>query len=178
MRTVRIILGYLLSFTVFALAIPAAIIALGGGVDVLFRLPRWHGGPANVIIAIVLGAWGLTWMIWSWWYLFTRGRGHPTEAFGVEVTPVTQQLVTGGPYAHTRNPMVFGYVFVMLAIAALNGSAGMLVAIVLLSVIGWVNIVFFEEPRLARRFGAAYLDYKRRVRRFLPSRWRAYRRAE
>jgi protein-S-isoprenylcysteine O-methyltransferase Ste14 len=54
----------------------------------------------------------------------------------------------------------------------------MLVAIVLLSVIGWVNIVFFEEPRLARRFGAAYLDYKRRVRRFLPSRWRAYRRAE
>jgi len=168
MRTVRIILGYLLSFTVFALAIPAAIIALGGGVDAVLRLPRWHGGSVKIVVASALGAWGLTWMVWSWWYLLRRGQGHPTEAFGVEVTPVTQQLVTGGPYAYTRNPMVFGYVFVMLAIAALNGSAGMLAAIVLLSVIGWVNIVFFEERRLERRFGEPYLDYKRRVSRFLP----------
>jgi protein-S-isoprenylcysteine O-methyltransferase Ste14 len=168
MRIVRIALGYLLSFTVFALAIPAAIIAIGGGVDALFRLPRWHGGTTNVVIAVALGAWGLTWMIWSWWYLLSRGRGHPAEAFGIEVTLVTRQLVTGGPYAHTRNPMVFGYVFVMLAIAALNGSAGMLVAIVLQSVIEWINIVFFEERRLARRFGEAYFDYTRRIPRFLP----------
>jgi protein-S-isoprenylcysteine O-methyltransferase Ste14 len=30
-------------------------------------------------------------------------------------------------------------------------------------------LVFYEEPGLRRRFGAAYDDYRRRVRRWLPT---------
>ena len=168
MRVIRIILGYLMSFTVFALAIPAAVIALGRAIDAVAHWPRWTGGLNSLIVAAALGAWGAAWMVWAWWFLLTRGRGHPTEAFGVEVSPVTQQLVTERPYARTRNPMIFGYFFVMLAIAALYGSPGMLAAIAFLALIGWVNIVLFEEPALARRFGEAYREYRRRVPRFLP----------
>jgi len=169
MRVARIILGYVVSFTVFALAIPAAVIALGGGVDDVLGWRRSAMWPVNVVAAALLGAPGLTWMAWSWWFLLTRGRGHPTEAFGVEVSPVTRRVVSDGPYARTRNPMVFGYFMVLLAIAAFYGSAGMVVAVAAPSLIGWVNIVFFEEPRLERRFGDAYREYKRRVPRFVPS---------
>jgi protein-S-isoprenylcysteine O-methyltransferase Ste14 len=168
MRIIRVILGYVISATVFALAIPAAVIAFGGSVEQALNLPRWHAGTVNAFAAVLLGAWGIAWMVWSWWYLLTRGRGHPAEGFGVEVSPVTQELVSAGPYVYTRNPMVFGYFWVMVAIAALHGSGGMLTVVVILAVIGWVNIVFFEEPRLERRFGEAYREYKRRVARFLP----------
>jgi len=170
MRIIRIVLGYVLSATLFALVIPAAVIEFGRGVDGALNLPRWYSGPVNPAVASLLGAWGIAWMGWSWWYLLTRGRGHPAEGFGVEVSPVTQELVTTGPYAYARNPMVFGYFCVMLAIAALHGSAGMLTVVVILAVIGWVNIAFFEEPRLERRFADAYREYKSRVPRFLPLR--------
>jgi protein-S-isoprenylcysteine O-methyltransferase Ste14 len=168
MRIIRIVVGYAISLTVFAFAIPAAIIVFGRGLDRALNLPRWYFGAVNPAVAIVLGGWGIAWMVWSWWHLLTRGRGHPTEAFGVEITPVTRELVTGGPYARTRNPMVFGYFFVMLGIAALHGSAGMLMVIAGLAVIGWVNTAFFEEPHLDRRFGDAYREYRSRVPRFLP----------
>jgi len=168
MRVIRIIVGYAMSLTVFVFAIPAAVIVFGQAAHHALHLPSRHFGAANLAAAILLGAWGITWMVWSWWYLLTRGRGHPTEAFGVEITPVTRELVTGGPYARTRNPMVFGYFFVMLGIAALHGSAGMLMVIASLAVMGWVNIVFFEEPHLAGRFEEAYREYRRRVPRFLP----------
>jgi len=168
MRIIRIVIGYVVSFTVFALAIPAAEIALGRAIDGVFGVRPLRASPWDVVFAAIAGAWGLFWMAWSWWYLFSRGRGHPAEAFGVEITPVTQQLVTGGPYAYTRNPMVFGYLFVLLVIAYLSGSLGMLAAVALMAVIGWANIRFFEEPHLERRFGEAYREYRQRVPRFLP----------
>jgi protein-S-isoprenylcysteine O-methyltransferase Ste14 len=167
-RISRIVIGYVVSLTVFALAIPAAEIALGRAIDGLFGVRPPAPARGDVIVAAVAGAWGLFWMIWSWWYLFSRGRGHPTEAFGIEITPVTRQLVIGGPYAYTRNPMVFGYLFVLLAIAYLFGSLGMLVAVAVLAAIGWINIRFFEEPHLEKRFGEAYTEYQRQVPRFLP----------
>lgn len=168
MRIARIVIGYVLSFTVFALVIPEAEITLGRAIDALFGVRPPAPGPWDEVCVGIAGGWGLFWMAWSWWYLFSRGRGHPTEAFGVEITPVTRQLVTGGPYAYTRNPMVFGYLFVLLAIAYLFGSLGMLAAVAVLGAIGWVNIRFFEEPHLERRFGEKYREYKRRVPRFLP----------
>jgi len=172
MRIVRIIVGYMLAATLFVLAIPAAVIALGRATDAVagWRLETlW---PINIVVAGVLGAFGLFWVAWSWWFLLTRGRGHPAEGFGIEFHPVTRQIVTNGPYARTRNPMMLGYLFVMLAIAAFYGSIGMVVAVVVIAAIGWVNIVFFEERRLEQRFGQAYAQYKQGVPRFWPGRRR------
>lgn len=168
MRTARIILGYVVSFTVFAVAIPAAVIAIGRAVDTLLSWQPMALWPVNLVAAALLGALGVVWMIWSWWFLLTRGHGHPTEGFGIEVSPVTQELVTAGPYARTRNPMGFGYILVLLALSAVVSSAGMLVGIAIVAAVGVVAIVCFEEPRLVRRFGDPYLEYRRRVPRFLP----------
>ncbi len=178
MRIARIILGYLLSLAMFAVVIPAFVNLIGFNLE--YELNLWHprrfdagtvfwASPVAFLGAVVLALWGIFWMARSWWFLLTRGKGHPTEAFGVEVTPVTQQLVTGGPYARTRNPMVFGYFCVLLALALVEGSVGVLIAVLMVAAVGWVNILHFEEPRLERRFGEAYRQYRRRVPRFVPS---------
>lgn len=150
------------------LAIPAVVIALGRTIDVVAGWRPETLWPISVVVTAVLGSFGLCWVIWSWWFLLTRGRGHPAEGFGIEFHPVTRQIVTSGPYARTRNPMMFGYLFVMLAIAAFYGSIGMVVAVAVIAAIGWANVMFFEEPRLAGRFGEAYLEYQRQVPRFWP----------
>jgi protein-S-isoprenylcysteine O-methyltransferase Ste14 len=37
-----------------------------------------------------------------------RGKGNPMDAFGHEVAPRTQHLMTDGPYRLNRNPMLTG----------------------------------------------------------------------
>lgn len=179
MRLARIIVGYVFSLAMFTVVIPAAVIVLGLWVELWLGL--WHPQRSGLVVEVVastglrllacaLGAWGLWWMAWSWWCLAIVGKGHPTEAFGVEITPVTRQLVSAGPYAYTRNPMVFGYFCVLMGIAVACGSLGMAMAIAVVGAVGWINIIYFEEPRLERRFGDAYREYKRRVPRLRPRR--------
>ena len=77
------------------------------------------------------------------------------------------QLVTRGPYRLSRNPM-----YVSLTLMYL-GEAGMLTQIwplvTLLGTLAYINwiLVPFEERRLQETFGAAYEEYRARVRRWL-----------
>lgn len=76
-------------------------------------------------------------------------------------------LVTSGIYRFTRNPMYLGLSLVVVAWAAFLSSLWALagpVAFVLY--IGRFQITP-EERVLATKFGAAYSDYKARVRRWL-----------
>ena len=91
-----------------------------------------------------------------------EGRGTPAP-----VAP-TERLVTGGLYRHVRNPM---YVAV---VAAITGQALALGQPVLLgyAAVVWITVASFvrwyEEPALARRFGAQYEAYRRSVRAWWP----------
>lgn len=80
----------------------------------------------------------------------------------------TAKLVVTGPYRHVRNPMISGVLF-NLAAEALYFRAPVLA--------GWLAVFFLgnaiylplsEEPGLARRFGADYERYRRRVPRWIP----------
>lgn len=83
------------------------------------------------------------------------------------VTNPTTALVTSGPYRFTRNPMYVGMAFLYIAIALALGVVWAL--IVLPAVLATVDrlVIAREEPYLESRFGERYLDYKRRVRRWL-----------
>jgi protein-S-isoprenylcysteine O-methyltransferase Ste14 len=82
-------------------------------------------------------------------------RGHP------------QQLISEGPYAHTRHPR---YLQVMLALAGwallANYPAGYLAALLWIPLM--LVIVRLEEAELYRRFGGEYHAYCERVARFWP----------
>jgi protein-S-isoprenylcysteine O-methyltransferase Ste14 len=76
-------------------------------------------------------------------------------------------LVTGGVYRFTRNPMYLGLLLALLAWAAFLSSP---VAVFFLPVfVLYINRFQInpEERVLSSLFGAEYLDYKKRVRRWL-----------
>ncbi|MEU5344600.1 MULTISPECIES: isoprenylcysteine carboxylmethyltransferase family protein [unclassified Streptomyces] len=80
----------------------------------------------------------------------------------------TERLVVGGLYRYVRNPM---YLAVLAAIAgeALLLSRPVLLAYgaaVAVAVTAFVH--WYEEPALARRYGARYEAYRRSVRAWLP----------
>jgi protein-S-isoprenylcysteine O-methyltransferase Ste14 len=76
-------------------------------------------------------------------------------------------LVTSGVYAVTRNPMYVGLLVVLVAWACLLANAWALVGpVAFVSYMTRFQIIP-EERALAVRFGAAYADYRARIRRWL-----------
>lgn len=79
---------------------------------------------------------------------------------------MTFQVETG-PYKITRNPMYLGMVFIQIGVAIILGSA---IALVPLAVFFWIiqkNFIEGEERYMEERFGERYLNYKKRVRRWI-----------
>lgn len=79
-----------------------------------------------------------------------------------------KRVVSTGPYRYIRNPL---YLTLFLDTAGLflaYGSTAFIVILVLLVVGIHYLVVRWEEPGLEKRFGSAYLDYKRSVPRWIP----------
>ena len=79
----------------------------------------------------------------------------------------TSSLVTSGIYRFTRNPMYLGLLLVLLAWSAFLASPWALAGpIAFVLYMGRFQITP-EERILSAKFGAAYTDYRSRVRRWL-----------
>ena len=114
----------------------------------------------------------ITWAGWllvaagvgiSGWGVLTLRRHHTT------VVPhhAVSTIVTTGPYRFSRNPMYVGMTVVYVAVSLLMGSWWPLFAVPLIVVAVNRLVIAREETYLRRRFGAAYEDFCRRVRRWL-----------
>ncbi len=76
-------------------------------------------------------------------------------------------IVASGAYRVSRNPMYLAQVPLLAGVALLAGSAWFALAIPAVICALQVLAVNREEAYLERKFGAAYLAYKSRVRRWL-----------
>jgi protein-S-isoprenylcysteine O-methyltransferase Ste14 len=76
-------------------------------------------------------------------------------------------FVTIAPYTFTRNPMYLGLMTILLGFAIFFFSPVMLMAPLGFFLVIDRMIIPREELALERTFGSAYLDYQRRVRRWL-----------
>jgi protein-S-isoprenylcysteine O-methyltransferase Ste14 len=76
-------------------------------------------------------------------------------------------IVDRGPYAFTRNPMYLGFSGIVAGIALIMNSAWMLVMVPLVMLVVTRQVILKEEAYLARKFGAPYVEYLERVRRWL-----------
>ncbi len=98
-----------------------------------------------------------------------EGRGTPAP-----IAP-TQDLVVGGLYRWVRNPMYLGVAAAIAGQALIFTSLGVLVWLVAFVAAVTTFVRLYEEPTLRRTHGAAYDDYARVVRRWMPRLrpWRA-----
>ena len=153
--------GYLLGLLIFVIGIPAFMWLVSGR--------GWPYAPDSAIlcvIAIMLAVCGLALSIYSIVYMRLVGKGNPFDAYNHEVAPRTQHLMTGGPYGISRNPMLVGiYIYDIGILIWLWSALPLLVFLV--EVILLTLQVHSEEKRLERDFGQEYLDYKKRVRRYV-----------
>lgn len=135
-----------------------AILA-GVGLDLVLPL-RWLPGHlgASVGIPIVIAALAL----------FVGS----TRRFSAAGTPApgnkpTTAIVQSGPYRFSRNPIYLAFSALVLGIACWLNSLWLLGALaVAVSLMSFV-VIPREELYLERKFGAEYLEYKVKVRRWL-----------
>lgn len=144
-------------FLALYVGLPAAGILLDGalGWTPLPAAARWAG-----ILPLVVGAAGVAWCF----LLFVRvGRGTPNPL----VPP--QVLVTTGPFAWTRNPIILSHALAALGAALVVASPAAVILVLLLG-IPVQFIVRLEERSLAARYGDAYRRYRDAVPRWIPRR--------
>jgi protein-S-isoprenylcysteine O-methyltransferase Ste14 len=122
----------------------------------------WNGGRLNFV------PWGLPLLAWGYLqyrfvgnYRLPRAGGTP----GIDAMP--ERILEVGPYRYTRNPMYLGHLIFMLGLAVTFWSWFALILLVARAV--WFHSrVLWDEARLEQAFGAEYLDYKSRVKRWIP----------
>jgi protein-S-isoprenylcysteine O-methyltransferase Ste14 len=122
-------------------------------------LPYW--APVRVLGGLLLLA-GLVALVHAFVRFVVEGLGTPAPVAAPE------RLVVGGAYRHVRNPM---YVAVLAAIVGQALLLGQLI-LLLYAAAAWLVVAafvrFYEEPTLARRFGADYEAYRRAVPAWWP----------
>jgi protein-S-isoprenylcysteine O-methyltransferase Ste14 len=79
----------------------------------------------------------------------------------------SNDLVTAGPFALSRNPIYAGMMAIYVGVALAINSAWPVLLLPLVWILMRVSIIAREERYLAEKFGAKYVDYRRRVRRWL-----------
>jgi protein-S-isoprenylcysteine O-methyltransferase Ste14 len=117
----------------------------------------------SIILALPIFSFALFLIGWSV-LNFLRTKGTP-----VPFNP-PPQLVTTGPYAYVRNPMLAGVFALLFGFGVLLGSASLLVVFTPLFIfINVWEIKTIEEPELVKRLGQEYIEYRKMTPMFFPS---------
>jgi protein-S-isoprenylcysteine O-methyltransferase Ste14 len=153
----------------FAAAV-LAFLALPGSIAFLVPLVLFAGrdgsGFVDPLGAIPL-ALGTALLLWCVREFYVVGRGtlapwSPPEA-----------IVTTGPYRLSRNPMYVAVLLILVGWTLAFRSGSLAVYTLVMAAAFHVRVLTYEEPWLDRTFGPAWLAYKARVPRWLPSSRRA-----
>lgn len=120
---------------------------------------------------LLLGVLGVA-LAWSGaalavWAKLTLGRWF-SASFGVKPG---HELITTGPYAIVRHPMYTALIALGLGLGLAFDSV-LTVGVTLLYVVPFLLHTHIEEQIFSKHFGAAWLDYAKRVPRLVPG-WRA-----
>jgi protein-S-isoprenylcysteine O-methyltransferase Ste14 len=118
-------------------------------------------GPLSRVFAVLLALAGLA--IYGWCALdFARAAGTPAP-----IDP-PKELVARGLYRYSRNPMYVGVLSLIAAQALYFASSETLFYAALLLLAFHSFVIVYDEPTLAKSFGAAYQRYRESVPRWIP----------
>jgi protein-S-isoprenylcysteine O-methyltransferase Ste14 len=121
--------------------------------------------PVLLIVAgVALTAAGAAVLLRAFARFVVEGLGTPAP-----VAP-TQHLVVGGLYRYVRNPMYLAVAATIVGQAMILGRPALLLYALLFGAVVWAFVHLYEEPTLARQYGAEYDAYRRAVPGWWPRR--------
>ena len=144
---------------IFVFGIPASLFWLAAaGSD------RWRFESSLELstLCVAFTTLGLGFALWTCWAQFHRARGTPVPIMA------TQKLLTDGPYAFCRNPMVLGTLVCYFSIAVFTGSFLPVLAVALFALFLLSYIKLVEEKEMALRFGNEYVRFKQSTPFIIP----------
>ena len=124
-------------------------------------------GPVQKAGMLLAGA-GAALALWCVLALVFVGKGTPAPF------DPPRQLVVGGPYRYSRNPMYLGTGSAVLGAALFYQSLPLFSYGVALSLAAYLFVIGYEEPILRDTFRHSYPDYCGKVRRWVgrtPADW-------
>jgi protein-S-isoprenylcysteine O-methyltransferase Ste14 len=153
------IFSLILRNVIFTIVVPGL-----GGVWLPWRLLTSHGQAARPVEweAVAVIAAGAALYVWCVGRFAAVGDGTP----GLWDAP--KRVVAVGPYRWVRNPIYLAALVIVLGEAWLFMSPRLVAYAGVMAVFFHLFVTGYEERTLRRRFGAAYLEYRRSVPRWLP----------
>ena len=117
--------------------------------------PEWFRGAGILlmVVAMIPALWAVASMI--------RAGTHP------EPSHPTTRIVTWGMFRFSRNPIYLSYTLFLVGLALFTLNVWMLAVAAAVWAVLHYGVILREERYLERKFGDTYLEYKRRVRRWL-----------
>ena len=137
----------------------AGTLALGLLLQRLFPLPFLPGRLARTLGVAVAG---FSFLVGG--PAFAAMRRAKTNLSPLEPTTA---IVTSGPFRYSRNPIYISLTMLYSGLAIFANSLWAILLLPVLIVTMTRGVIEREERYLARKFGADYLQYKARVRRWL-----------
>jgi protein-S-isoprenylcysteine O-methyltransferase Ste14 len=159
-KKMRLFLTPLFGFVFFCIVL--LLIFISFYLDRFLGLPQFVLKPIRVALSLPFLIGG------SFLWLWCAGKFFKTKGTPVPVNP-PPKLITDGPYAYSRNPMMTGLFMVMAGIGIFFGSLTltffMTPLFVLMSIL---EFKYIEEPELMKRFGKVYTEYKEKTPIIIP----------
>lgn len=154
----KTLLQVVIIWGLFLVVIPLVIVRI----EMLLAIPNFDSTKwqvLGILLFMAMSTLGLICAFLFVWY----GKGTPLPL------DTATRFVVVGPYRYVRNPMAVSGLGQGLCAALTLGSYGCLVYVALGAIV-WNNVARpWEEQDLVRRFGEAYLDYRSRVRCWIPT---------
>ena len=142
---------------------PPVLLAL---VLVVGFLARWLvplsflPGALSMSVGPVVTAASFGWFFWAVYTMRTGDASIPTSE-------PTDAIVVRGPYRFSRNPIYLSMLFLQVGTGIWANSLWFPGLAIVSAALLWWGVISREERYLERKFGAEYLSYKGRVRRWL-----------
>ncbi len=79
-----------------------------------------------------------------------------------------KNLIVDGAYRYVRNPMIIGALILIFGEVLIFASIELFISFVMIFIVNHIYFVYSEEPKLIKRFGEDYIEYKKNVPRWIP----------
>lgn len=129
------------------------------GLHFVLPVKKLIGTPYNYIgiLLIFVGIWFNLW----------ADRLFKVKKTTVKPFEKSDSLIEEGPFVFSRNPMYLGMVIILLGAAVILGSIMPFIITVVFFILIRVMFIPREEIALEDTFGQSFIEYKKRVRRWL-----------